>query len=276
MHYPCTNEIPFMPSVPIVYRFDGVSNFRDLGGYRTRAGQMVIRNRLFRSAWPTGLTANDRHLMRSLGIKIVCDLRARGEQSTKPAFVEGAITVSIPMVHESGMDIQKIQVESRKLSKISESTVSDLMKSTYAGYIASNQREIRAFFDLLLENSQHPLLFHCRAGKDRTGILAALLLTVLGVEFNLVLQDFVATDECWSGEEDLAKLPDEIRNPLFRADPEYLLVAFQKMRDLAGSPEGYIRRNLALSSIEISRLRAALLVPALYGVEIDQKRHTSA
>ncbi|HOA74807.1 MAG TPA: tyrosine-protein phosphatase [Phycisphaerae bacterium] len=155
----------------------GANNTRDIGGYATRDGRTVRRGMVYRSGALSRLTDEGCHGFRELGIRRVIDFRNRFAPS--PLF-DG----DVPCVFEaSSMSL---------LPVLSEPT--DVPEQRYVQTVAKYAHSYRQAFTLLAEPNNLPLLFHCAAGKDRSGIMAALLLTLLGVERDMVIADYELSD----------------------------------------------------------------------------------
>ncbi len=168
---------------------EGTLNFRDLGGYRTTDGRHVKWGRIFRSDGLARLTEQDQTLLKQIGIKLVCDFRAPAEVEKSPNKLppDGAIqTQGLPVVsHEFDTVAIMERIKKGDTDWINESLMVE-------GYI----RNIESFPDIwgtvinnLIDPQKRPLVFHCTAGKDRTGVCAALILLTLGVPAQVVIED---------------------------------------------------------------------------------------
>jgi protein-tyrosine phosphatase len=115
-------------------------------------------------------------------------------------------------------------------------------------------------FDLLLEAGSPALLFHCTAGKDRTGFGAALILSALGVDRDTVLEDYLATTRLWRGAADIRKsLASVAGDVLTSVHPQFLDAGFAAMEAAHGSVEGYLEAKVGLGRARRDALRAALV-----------------
>ena len=242
-------EPPF--SVPL----SGASNFRDLGGYTAADGRRVRRGLVFRSAAPVGLTAEDKRAVAALGLRTVCDFRGHRERASSPPEVPGATVLSLPIEPVVGASLRDLLHTKQATGEALES----VLRQGYRGYALVGTLQYRAMLDRLLDGGA-PLLFHCAAGKDRTGFGAAVLLTALGVPWPQVVADFEATNQLWRREtEPGAGLPIDIREYLLRADPALLASAFAALREEYGSFDRYAEAALGLGGERLARLRALLL-----------------
>jgi protein-tyrosine phosphatase len=166
--------------------FEGVSNFRDLGGYRTRAGDTVRWGLVFRSDALHGLSARDLERYEALGLRVVYDLRRDDERDERPNPVPSrALTIIGRPPDEPFVS----QASPRMTAADGERVLQEM----YVGLLEHSALQIGELFSGLVEDDGLPAVFHCHAGKDRTGIVAALLLEALGVERRHVLDDYELT-----------------------------------------------------------------------------------
>ncbi len=168
--------------------FEGVSNFRDLGGYRTSSGGSTRWGMVFRADALFGLTEGDLDAYRGLGLQVVFDLRGDQEQAEQPNPVESR---SVPLVFrrpaQSGTDADVVF----RASSIEEGEL--VLAELYLGHLAHGAARIGEIFSAMAGPEGLPAVFHCHAGKDRTGIVAALLLELLGVDRSTILDDYELT-----------------------------------------------------------------------------------
>jgi protein-tyrosine phosphatase len=170
--------------------FEGCLNFRDLGGYQTRDGRVVRWRRLFRSdSLHRMSTADVARLLDELGVVTVVDLRTRTERERGgpvPAESSGTMrALHAPMIDELFAD-----PEARPRS---EARVTD-MGEGYAAMLGQAGEQVATVLRLLAEPDVYPAVFFCAAGKDRTGVLAAIVLAVLGVDDDDIVADYALTD----------------------------------------------------------------------------------
>jgi protein-tyrosine phosphatase len=162
--------------------FDGCFNFRDLGGYPTVDGRRTRWRRLFRADGLSRLTEGDMAALGALGIVTVIDLRTDLEADTQGRFpedVEGVdyhhlpLTDTLPGEEETPEWDRAGFVSARYLAMLSEGTAT-----------------VSAAVGLLADPDRHPAVFHCSVGKDRTGVLSALVLGFLGVPDEIIVEDY--------------------------------------------------------------------------------------
>jgi protein-tyrosine phosphatase len=168
--------------------FEGIQNFRDLGGYRTRGGGVVRWGLVFRADALHGLSASDLVLYEKLGLSTVYDLRRDVEREHLPnPMPSRPLTILSEPV--GGQSIAVATASERLTAADGERVLLEL----YLGLIDNAAVQIGELFGGLAAPDRLPAVFHCHAGKDRTGIAAALLLEALGVEREAVLDDYELT-----------------------------------------------------------------------------------
>jgi len=241
-----TSAAPLLHSVP---------NFRDLGGHRARDGRCLAHQRIYRSQAFTDATAEDRAVLHRLDIRLVCDLRSAPERrhapnawapQHSPALLELAVATDIranPLEF-----IQALRSDPRPHK------VHDSMLANYRSMPQAFASILPVLFERLLDEGNFPLVFHCTAGKDRTGFLAAMILLALEVPLPAVMDDYVATARLI----DTAALAQRFQlllermagftldtralQPILETRPEYLEAALASIDADYGSVENYLRR----------------------------------
>lgn len=245
-------------SPPFLVPLDGVSNLRDIGGYLTVDGRRVRRGMVFRSAALAKLTEADRAVVARLGIRTICDFRGRAEAAQAPTRLDGPQIVPLPIEPTVGAGLRDIL----HTHEITGEAVTDVLGRAYAAYALSSAAQYSALFSLLVDG-QTPLLFHCSAGKDRTGFGAAMLLTALGVGWDEVVRDFEATNRFWRRDTvSMPELPPGLAEALLRADPALLAHAFDAARRAHGSIDDYLEQALGLDQQRREALRQNMLEDA--------------
>lgn len=169
---------------------DGLVNFRDVGGLTVPGG--VLRRRvLFRSESLHQVSDEGTDAIRALGIKTIIDLRTIKERAEYPGPLP-SIHIPLQEAHEDD-DI----ADSRRLSKRAEGEAK--LRDVYMMLLERAQSQFRAIFNILADRNSLPAVVHCAAGKDRTGLAMALVLSAVGVPREVVLDDFVlqSSDPEW-------------------------------------------------------------------------------
>ncbi len=164
----------------------GADNFRDLGGYATVGGAVTRWGRLFRSDALHQLTAVDLEVLRSFGLAGVIDLRTGTEVAEKGRGLLQSEPVRY--VHLSVMP-----EESRDPNTVRPSLADLDLASVYLEWLDSGRPALVEALTIVADAAHYPLVFHCAAGKDRTGVLAALVLDIVGVERQTIVEDYALT-----------------------------------------------------------------------------------
>ena len=239
-------------SVPLA----GASNFRDLGGYAGTGGRRVKWRRIFRADHLAALTAEDRAHLAALGIARAVDFRGEHERAvlgyTLPRVEQHVLTIE-PTV------VQRAQQLLQAGHALTAREAVGLMQDTYRGFVGENAPRFAQLFALLLA-SDVPLVFHCTAGKDRTGFAAALVLLALGVPRDVVMQDYLLTNTLYRRPEGLAgPAPREVLEVLWRVQEDFLNAALDSVDRHPGGFDGYLAGVLDVHDAERLRLEALYL-----------------
>jgi protein-tyrosine phosphatase len=176
-----------------IVELDGVRNFRDFGGYATASGGRVARGRLFRSAHFAEVSAKDLQVLEKLGVSLLVDLRRPEEREMEPnRWPTPPVTA---LTNDQGVLTKPAHIAAAEESDWSVEGVRAYMRSAYAAY-PYEERYVALFGAFLRELSVHDgaAVVHCAAGKDRTGCLCALTLTLLGVSEEEVIADYEFTN----------------------------------------------------------------------------------
>jgi protein-tyrosine phosphatase len=239
--------------------FEACFNFRDLGGYATTDGRTVAWGCVYRSDMFHRMTVADRERLQALGLRTVIDLRSTAELSRLGRFDHHEVDFRHHPVFEE---------ETTRLPPLPgrDDPEPDDPAETY---LVLAEEGATAFADALrvLAEGQHPAVFHCAAGKDRTGMLAALLLTALDVPEDIVVGDYQLTEaalprqRAWLDRYDPQGAADmDNVAPWLLAAPASLMRAFlDGLRSRHGSPMGYLT-DIGVDTAVLDALRARLLV----------------
>jgi protein-tyrosine phosphatase len=243
-------------------RFDALHNFRDLGGYRAADGRRIRPGRLYRADSLGKLTAGTPDWSRflALGIHTVIDLRhdweieARGRIPDDPSFVYVNLSIEHRPYNQAalGPDIDPGPYLAERFMEVAE----------------DGTKEIRQALELVAESAESDtsLAFHCASGKDRTGELAALILSLLGIDEQTIIEDFSLTELATSALLADWRKRNEGRSPTwpgFARAPESVMRLFLKsLNSRYGSVENYVTKALGLNAEALtSKLRENLLEP---------------
>ncbi len=236
-----------MPSLSIP--LTSASNLRDLGGWPTRDGRHVRTGLVFRAPALAALSPEDQAIVAALGLRTVCDLRGTHEARVTPVDLADARRLPLPIEPSVGASLRDILRTGQDSGHASPEDMLELLRDAYRAYALQSFPQYRAMFEALLAPGGTPLLLHCSAGKDRTGFGSALFLSALGVAWEDVMEDYLATNTLWRREIasnfDLAPAVKEI---LFSAHESLLVAAFEALRAEYGSLDAYLERAIGLDA----------------------------
>ncbi len=228
-------------------------NFTSCTNFRTTG---FIKSVLYRSDHLGALNAEDARQIQALGIRRVLDFRGVSERESAACALPGVT------VHSLAIEPSIVQTLNDLLAAGHELSAPDVvghMQETYRGFVRHNTHRFAQFFGHLLESNQ-PTVFHCTAGKDRTGFAAALLLHALGASDDEVMSDYLLTNERLKPASlTRLQLPPQVTSVLYRVQPEFLLAAFEAVDADYGGLEGYLQEGLGLRETERVRLRQLYL-----------------
>lgn len=252
--------------------FDRMHNFRDLGGYRTSDKRQLKWGRVYRSDKLSSLSEQDQDFILRLGISQVSDFRSDEERRDSPHKLplNGGISVK-----ELPITVDAAQIERITLRLQEDNATADDM----AHFLIEANREMverftpiyRQWLQALLYEDSYPQVFHCTAGKDRTGFGAALLLSILGVPQETILQDYLATNTYTAArvdsivhyvyEKTVHQVNQDVIRTLFTVQAHYLGEAFKAIEEEYGDIDNYIETALGFSQSQRLALQALLLEP---------------
>ena len=234
----------------------GVSNFRDLGGYLGSDGGRVRRGRVFRSDHLAGLTQDDLAHLQALALTHSIDFRGVAERA--------ALACRIPGVENLALSIEPTVVQRLRARMVAgqtptaEETV-EVMCETYRGFVQDHGPTFARFLRHMLDHPT-PFVFHCTAGKDRTGFAAALLLSVLGVDRETIMQDYLLTNQLYRRVPSLeGSGPAHVMEVVWQVRPAFLQASFDAMDREHGGLVNYLSGAVGMKANELQQLREALL-----------------
>ncbi|HEY2750248.1 tyrosine-protein phosphatase [Phenylobacterium sp.] len=253
----------------------GGRNFRDLGGYRTTDGRQVRWGRLYRSGVMTGFEPDDMAYLQSLGVAVICDLRSPQERAREPSpFLKGGggpavISYEYPMA-STAERMAGAKTRADAVQAFAESYVHylDMLGPNYTDMFAR------------LVRGEAPLAVNCTAGKDRSGVASALILSVLGVPRQTVIADYALTETytppsfylkqasepskpgAISSEQakSLSRLPPEVLQVLMGSDPDVMREALGEIDRRYGGPVALAKARFGLTDGSIAQLRQSYLI----------------
>src|SRR5882757_782321 len=245
-------------------KLQGAVNFRDLGGYAAADGRHIRWDRVFRSADISKLTDSDLAVLKDKHITSVVDLRGVQESKKAPDRLNpGMDYILCPAGSDNALGDWMKALASIK----TESAGDSMMRAFYAKTEFLADRYKPFFVRLLALPDNQALLFHCTAGKDRTGIGAALLLYALGVPYETILDDYTATNYYRSAENEKMlhsmvqgmHVSEPVAKELLGAKREYLEASFSAIKQQYGSIDNFLRGPVGLDEGKIKELKNKFL-----------------
>ncbi len=240
------------------YPFEGCFNFRDIGGYPAADGRRVRWGQYFRAGRQDRMTEPDLQRLQDLGITTQIDLRKPDEvreQGRGPLAGLGVSYHNIAIIPDGGTD---------QLSRLVGDT--GISGRRYLGYLEFGPESWIRLFEIFADRSSGPILLHCTAGKDRTGVSTAFLLSVLRVDRALIEADYILTNHDVPRQADFIEtttgFPEGMdRKSMMHAAgvPENAMGDFlDGLRERWGGPIGYLR-SIGISDSILDAVRSKFL-----------------
>nr|WP_295105733.1 tyrosine-protein phosphatase [uncultured Caulobacter sp.] len=254
---------------------EGGRNFRDVGGWRTADGRQVKWGHIYRSGVMVGLTMADFAYLSKLDVTAICDLRSPQERTSEPSPFLGK--PGAPKVIATDYDMSASMASFMKMTNREEAIQG--FADAYVAFLDMLTPHYTDMFARLVAN-EGPLAFNCSAGKDRTGMASALILSVLGVPRATVLEDYALTQVytppsyyakmAQSGAANsgvsaqqaqaLSKLPPEVLQVIMGSDPEVMRRALATIDAKFGGPVALTKARFGLTDQKIASLRQSYLI----------------
>lgn len=209
-------------------------NTRDLGGYETQAGTYSKSHKYVRASSPANATLKDIQTLKDYGVKAVIDLRSNFEKENQPN----------PFVNVEGVDYYEVNLfDSSKATVVPEEVkqYKDL-GGVYIYTLEAMKNKIKEVFDIFTKYPYECVMFHCSAGKDRTGIIACLLLDLIGChEYDIVKDYSESYENNIEINESLAQMmDDEQAKEYLKSSPRYMMELLDYLREHFGSSKEYL------------------------------------
>lgn len=245
-------------------------NFRDLGGVKTKDGRTVKYSRLLRSGEIVGVDECDiKKLRDEYDLRCIIDLRSEGEAERAPDHeIDGVEYVNILLYQPDKVERKAQTAEEKEFRKLTDpKKVESFMTGVYENLITNPfaLNGFSRFIKLVRDNREGSVIFHCFAGKDRTGIAAAILYAILGVGKEEIMGDYLLTNEARRERNDqiLAKAREEGKTEdhlkalavSYEVRSAYLEKVFEITEAKSGSFLEYIQKNMDVSDDDIETIR---------------------
>jgi protein-tyrosine phosphatase len=278
--------IQFVPSAPLLIpaqlppeqraahrllNFEGIANFRDLGGYANEQGQQVKWGVLYRSGTFAHSSRADLQGLQQLQLATLIDFRSGGEKEEEPNQLPQPASftvVEIPTLDEGNKALVGEVMERVESGNFDGFDPDHFMLTANRQFATEFTPQFRQFIHTVLDAGGKPVAWHCSAGKDRTGFASAILLRVLGVPQETVMRDYMESKQhalearknqllllrVFKGEEAADKLA-----MMMGVEEAWLRAAFEEIDARWGSFDNYVSEGLQLTDRDIAKLRNQLL-----------------
>ncbi len=169
-----------------------ILNFRDAGGHKIAGGGRMRKGLIYRSASPDKVSRKDLERLKELGISTIIDLRGLTESSRRLEGLPEIRVVTLPLDF-AGVTRTKLQPFIRR--RYNPGQIEKVINELYVEIVDAARPVMGTVADLMLNSTSRPMLIHCQAGKDRTGILSALFQMIAGVGREDIISDYMASNE---------------------------------------------------------------------------------
>ncbi len=249
--------------------FEKVLNFRDIGGIRGEDGRQIRWGKIYRSGKLEKLKPQEFEAMKEMGIRTVVDLRTVGEVHHEPDKIpsnQGVNWIHVPISGITDEELERTKKEIRKQS-VAEFDGAGKMETVMTRFADQGAQDFAKVFDLLLKEENTGLVYHCTAGKDRTGLLTALILYSLGVSEEVIMQEYLLSNyyrhdkmerNARLGAHILGIEPESSR-AIMDVRSNYLNASWDLIKSNYGSINGYLQQGLGLSSRDLERMKELYL-----------------
>ena len=255
-----------------VLSFQGGCNFRDIGGYSGLENRTVRWGQVYRTGVLSYFSNEDHPPLMSLGVRAICDLRRAEEREREPTrWPDNAVQA---LSWADGLNIPTIRGFSATRTR-DAAGMHDSMVELYRALPDWMAPRIRGMFECI-SSGLTPVVIHCAAGKDRTGVAIAVLLSALGVRRETIIEDYLLTNDAGNFEQFIAtrkeshlgladahqpllSMPEDMRRKLFAADEAYLQAAFERIDSEYGDLEHFLKTSVRIDDQTLAKVRAQLL-----------------
>lgn len=251
------------------------NNFRDLGGYQTTDGHTIKWRKLIRSGHLNSLSQSDIDYLDKMNVKYDVDFRAPEEVTKQPDRVPGTAKYEgLPVFDTDRTEASHKSFEDKLANEMEHAQAGhDHMVSIYKNMVTTDQakQSYRSFFDSLLANDDEgSVLFHCTAGKDRTGMGAVFLLNALNVDHETIIKDYLLTNQVSKrfveqkiNEAKQSGVTNQnLLNNIYdlsTVSPDYVNGALKVVHAEFGDMHNFLREHIGVSDDEMHDLRKMYL-----------------
>ncbi|WP_148550625.1 tyrosine-protein phosphatase [Paraclostridium bifermentans] len=243
-------------------------NFRDIGGCKSSDGRVVKEGLFFRSANLVNLSKNDLQMLKDLNIKTIFDFRDESERLSSPSdIVENINYIRIPAMPQLKSNIAQLgSIKEMMENMFDKNNAFELLKEAYYN-LPVNNPAYKELVKLMQNDSSLPILMHCTAGKDRTGVGSAIILMILGVNRSSIVEDYLKSNqsakdsinEILSVQPELKNVPKDKLKYIFGVNETYINEVFKRIDTDFESTEDYLLKEFNLTKDDIKNLQSKYL-----------------
>ncbi|MGY9041707.1 MAG: tyrosine-protein phosphatase [Alphaproteobacteria bacterium] len=239
---------------------EGTSNFRDLGGYEAGNGMRLRKGLIYRSDSLSYLTQSDFQKIQKIGIKTVCDFRSEIEMKDSPSPFSSKTSprlFHLPIKTLGTQDLKELATK----ENVTSQELADELQDHYTLYVNQHKNTYSKFINMIA-NEEIPIVFHCFAGKDRTGYGALLFLSIIGVKKETIIEDYLLTNKFFKGpriNESWRNDSSELLKPLFEARTNYINAAFNEIYNKYDKVEDFVVKELGIDVKTIDTIKERVL-----------------
>lgn len=233
----------------------GGYNFRDMGGYKNTEGRYVKWGKVFRSDDLHNLTDSDLKYLAAIPLVSIVDFRSSEEMEMAADKNPVSVKANYPYSINPGNLMDAVK---KDVSKITTEEADRLMMDMNILLVSDTAciKRYKDFFALLQNEDDAPLMFHCSAGKDRTGMAAALFLSSLGVNEQTIVKDYLLSNTYLANKYAMLKAENPAMKSFFEVKPEFLQAGLDKVKNDYGSVENFLTKVL---NVDIQKMREKYL-----------------
>lgn len=251
-----------------VLKIPRTSNFRDLGGYTSQDGRTVKWGQLYRSGHLADLSPRGLHRFTDLGVSTTIDFRSTDEAQRRPdRLPEEVREIHLPVMDQANREMSKEIRERITNNRLEGFAPERLITKAYQQFPTEFTPAYKTFMQTVLDAQGTPVLWHCTAGKDRTGYAAAILLRLLGVDQETIYHDYLLSNHYVKRLNKRTFSAILVRGfkayrmirPLLGVQLDWLQAAFVTINEEWGSFDSYIDEGLGLSPSDVQQMKDTLL-----------------
>ena len=244
---------------------EGGVNFRDLGGYRCDAGRRIVWGRLYRSGHMSNLTAVGLTTFENLDIEAVCDFRLSEERENESIALPGNPSIDVLEIPPGVKD--RFYFHRVFKQATNEQDVVAALHNVVRSMVDESAPRYQRLFEVLLEPGDRNILINCSAGKERTGVASALILTALGVPRETIYYDFMLSQKYFPAANELDRVlakyemdgaganAEKLVMPLLETRESHLRAAFDFIDANYGGGLEFLRAQYGINPTELQCLR---------------------